>query len=154
MTNRCPQERGSKAQRPPPPLTSKSLDIKNHECENFPKRYFESVPRKLVNEMEASARLAAACFAAAASTTTDSPPARQIQVPRAAFACRAGLTLTDGMGPFAFGPSSVNNDVPSSSKSADEVVNCVELKTTPIFLREKEEKCEESSATKNANIFV
>jgi hypothetical protein len=34
----------------------------------FPKRYFESVPRKLVNEMEASARLAAAaCFASADS---------------------------------------------------------------------------------------
>ena len=54
----------------------------NHD----PKRYFESVPRRLVHEREASARLAAACFVAA-----DASKAKlAFKAPAAAAACTEG----------------------------------------------------------------
>ena len=66
----------------------------------FPKRYFESVPRKLVNEMEASARLAAAaCFASADSKS---------------LLARAGASMR----PSRDGPANVHGVGPSN-KSAD-----------------------------------
>lgn len=84
-----------------------------------PKRYFESVPRRLVHEMEASARLAAACFASAdASKASKAAPPPLLQPLRPCTegpccATAADSTTSLGLGAKRAGQSDcqVENDV-------------------------------------------
>ena len=60
-------------------IVPKSIAKSNDDRQ--PKRFFESVPRRLVHEMEASARLAAACFASADASKAEKAAAVATQQP-------------------------------------------------------------------------
>jgi len=89
--------------------------IRQTSREALPKRFFESVPRTLVNEMEASARLAAACFAAdtAAAASEAEAVKRSRSEPTSAFLQHQTTALLhhedindEDLGPLkVFGPS-------------------------------------------------